>query len=70
LPGFTLPGDVSGSDRAYKQDIVDPPVLAYEGRLPVPLDRPGLGHDVVEERLHAALVREETVALRAGVAGN
>ncbi|MGI8549202.1 MAG: o-succinylbenzoate synthase [Dehalococcoidia bacterium] len=70
LPGFTLPGDVSGSDRAYKEDIVDPPVLAHEGRLPVPLDRPGLGHDVVESRLRAALVREETIALAAAAVGN
>ena len=61
LPGFTLPGDIAGSDRAYREDIVDPPVLAYEGRLPVPLDRPGLGHDVVESRLRAATVREETI---------
>jgi hypothetical protein len=31
----------------------------------VPLDRPGLGHDVIESRLRAGLVREETVALTA-----
>ena len=61
LPGFTLPGDVSGSDKAYKEDLVDPPVLAHEGRMPVPLDRPGLGHDVVESRLRSRLVREESV---------
>jgi len=66
LPGFTLPGDVSGSDKAYKEDIVEPPIRASEGRLPVPLERPGLGHDVVEERLRAGLIREETVA-RSGV---
>jgi O-succinylbenzoate synthase len=67
LPGFTLPGDVSGSDKAYREDIVEPPIRAHQGRLPVPLDRPGLGHDVVESRLRAGLVREETVALRATV---
>ncbi|MGH2586462.1 MAG: o-succinylbenzoate synthase [Dehalococcoidia bacterium] len=66
LPGFTLPGDVSGSDKAYKDDIVEPPIRASEGRLPVLLDRPGLGHDVVESRLRAGLIREETVA-RSGV---
>lgn len=64
LPGFTLPGDVSGSDKAYREDIVEPPIRAHEGRLPVPLDRPGLGHKVIEERLRAALVREETIAAR------
>jgi O-succinylbenzoate synthase len=61
LPGFTLPGDVSGSDKAYKEDIVEPPIRADRGLLPVPLDRPGLGHDVVERRLRAALIREEAV---------
>jgi O-succinylbenzoate synthase len=66
LPGFTLPGDVSGSDKAYKEDIVEPPIRAFEGQVPVPLDRPGLGHDVVESRLRAALVREESVR-RSGV---
>jgi O-succinylbenzoate synthase len=65
LPGFTLPGDVSASDRAYKEDIVEPPIRAFEGRLPVPLDRPGLGHDVVESRLRAGLVREESIGARA-----
>ncbi|MBI2761315.1 MAG: o-succinylbenzoate synthase [Chloroflexi bacterium] len=64
LPGFTLPGDVSGSDKAYKDDIVEPPIRAHEGRLPVPLDRPGLGHDVVESRIRDALVREESIGLK------
>ena len=68
LPGFTLPGDVSASDRAYKEDIVEPPIRAFEGRLPVPLDRPGLGHDIVESRLRASLVREESVGRDAAVA--
>ena len=31
LPGFTIPGDVSGSDKYYAGDIVDPPILAREG---------------------------------------
>ncbi len=43
LPGFTLPGDVSGSDRAYREDIVSPPIRAERGMLRVPVDRPGLG---------------------------
>jgi O-succinylbenzoate synthase len=67
LPGFILPGDVSGSDKAYKEDIVEPPIRAHEGRLPVPLDRPGLGHDVVESRLMDALVREESIAMKEAV---
>jgi o-succinylbenzoate synthase len=49
LPGFVLPGDVSGSDKYYARDIVDPPIRAYEGMVDVPADRPGLGYEVDEE---------------------
>ena len=31
LPGFTLPGDVSGSDKYYRQDLVEPPDPGPEG---------------------------------------
>ncbi|MDR1387414.1 MAG: o-succinylbenzoate synthase [Propionibacteriaceae bacterium] len=41
LPGFTLPGDVSASDRFYRQDLTEPFVMV-DGHLAVP-DRPGLG---------------------------
>jgi o-succinylbenzoate synthase len=47
LPGFTLPSDVSGSDKYFARDVVDPPVRAASGRVPVPADRPGLGHEVI-----------------------
>ena len=51
LPGFTLPGDTSASDRYYRRDITDPFVLE-EGHLAVP-DGPGLGveplPDILEE---------------------
>ncbi len=58
LPGFTLPGDVSGSDRAYREDIVDPPIRARSGAIEVPWDRPGLGFDANLERIKARTVRE------------
>jgi o-succinylbenzoate synthase len=58
LPGFTLPGDVSGSDRAYRQDIVDPPIRAVAGTIQVPWDRPGLGFDANSARIKANAVRE------------
>jgi O-succinylbenzoate synthase len=41
LPGFTLPGDVSGSDRFFAEDIT-PPILMREGYVDVPTG-PGLG---------------------------
>jgi O-succinylbenzoate synthase len=58
LPGFTLPGDVSGSDKAYREDIVDPPIRAHEGAIAVPWDRPGLGFAANVDRIKAATVRE------------
>ena len=58
LPGFSLPGDVSGSDRAYREDIVDPPIRAHMGAIEVPWDRAGLGFDANLSRIRAATVRE------------
>jgi O-succinylbenzoate synthase len=58
LPGFTLPGDVSGSDRAYREDIVDPPIRAHAGAISVPWDRPGLGFDANYERIVERCVRQ------------
>ena len=64
LPGFTLPSDVSGSDKYFTEDVVDPPVLACGGRVPVPADRPGLGHEVIESVVEHHLLR--AAELRAG----
>ncbi|MBV8717715.1 MAG: o-succinylbenzoate synthase [Chloroflexi bacterium] len=58
LPGFTLPGDISGSDRAYREDIVDPPIRAHRGAIDVPWERPGLGFDANLERIQARCVRQ------------
>jgi len=41
LPGFTLPGDTSASNRYFRRDITEPFVL-HDGRLAVPTG-PGLG---------------------------
>jgi o-succinylbenzoate synthase len=49
LPGFTLPGDTSASDRFYRTDITKPFVLEA-GRLPVPSE-PGLGVTPIPARL-------------------
>jgi len=61
LPGFTLPSDVSGSDKYYLEDVVDPPIRATAGRVPVPYDRPGLGHDVVEDVVAKYTVAREVI---------
>ena len=53
LPGFTLPGDTSASDRYYARDLVTEPFVFDAGRLAVPTG-PGLGVTVdlafVEDR--------------------
>jgi o-succinylbenzoate synthase len=49
LPGFTLPGDTSGSDRFYTKDITEPFVLE-SGHLSVPAG-PGLGVAPLPEAL-------------------
>src|SRR2546425_1055714 len=51
MPGFTLPGDTSASDRYYRRDITEPFVLK-DGRLQVPAG-PGLGVKVDEEFLES-----------------
>lgn len=49
LPGFTLPGDTSASDRYYRVDVTEPFVLE-DGRLRVPTG-PGIGVDPIPEVL-------------------
>lgn len=45
LPGFTLPGDTSGSDRYWHRDIIDPPVtVSPQGTITLP-QGPGIGFE-------------------------
>ncbi len=64
LAGFSLPGDVSGSDKYYHQDIVEPPILAVSGAVRVS-DRPGLGVEPVEELIQRHTLRELTIQTKA-----
>ena len=57
LPGFTIPGDISGSDKYYRQDLVDPPILAQRGAIAL-CDRPGLGVEPVDDFIRAHTLRE------------
>lgn len=59
LPGFTLPGDTSASDRYYKTDITEPFVL-QDGHLPVPT-APGIGVTPIPDLLDAVTTSVETV---------
>ena len=49
LPGFTLPGDLSASDRYFRQDLT-PPFVLEDGRLRVPVG-PGIGVEPIPEVL-------------------
>ncbi len=60
LPGFTLPGDVSGSDKYYAEDIVDPPLLATRGAIAAPTGI-GLGYAPNEGRIKRDTVRSLTL---------
>lgn len=51
LPGFTLPHDISATDRYYHEDIALPPFRLERGFIRVP-QQPGLGVEVDLERLH------------------
>jgi O-succinylbenzoate synthase len=60
LLGFTLPGDVSASQRYWAQDIIDPEVtVTPQGTIRVP-QSPGLGYVANLERIEKVTVRKET----------
>ena len=61
LSGFTLPGDVSASERYWEQDIIEPPVtVSRAGTITAPTGH-GIGFDVNEAFVDALTVRRETV---------
>ena len=61
LPGFTLPGDTSGSRRYFHEDLTDPFELAPDGTMAVPTG-PGIGVEPHPERLAATTVHLERIA--------
>lgn len=56
LPGFRLPADLSGSERYWHEDIIDPPVVVEEGFISVP-QGVGLGYRVRTDVLERLTVR-------------
>ena len=56
LGGFTLPSDVSASEKYYARDVIEPAVIAVDGVVQVPRGT-GLGHAV-----DRALIEANTVA--------
>jgi O-succinylbenzoate synthase len=61
LPGFVMPGDLSGTDRYFELDLVSPPIrVNRDGTLDVP-EAPGLGRSVDEAALRAVTRDEQTI---------
>lgn len=61
LPGFTLPNDISASSRYFPEDLIEPEIeLNPDGTITVPRG-PGIGVEVVKERLERATVRKEVL---------
>jgi len=59
LPGFTLPGDTSASDRYFQCDIT-PPFRLLDGRLEVPTG-PGLGIEPCDDALGGRTISSRVV---------
>ena len=60
LPGFTLPGDVSASNRFYQRDIVTEPAVLEDGHVRVPTGH-GLGVEIDPVALEDFTVAREIV---------
>ena len=65
LPGFSLPSDVSGSDKYYARDVITPPVVAVDGRVQVP-DGQGIGFEIDREVVAEHRLRSFDSAVDAG----
>lgn len=61
LAGFTLPGDVSASQRYWKEDIIEPPVtVSGRGTIAAP-SKPGIGFEVNRSRVDSLTMRCELI---------
>lgn len=64
LPGFSLPGDVSASQRYWNEDIIEPGVeVTAKGTIHVP-KTPGLGYAVRRDRVEQLTVRRNDWSAR------
>jgi O-succinylbenzoate synthase len=63
LAGFTLPGDVSASERYWEEDVITPPVTVSSRGTIAPPTGPGIGYEVNEQRLNSLTVRREEIKL-------
>jgi o-succinylbenzoate synthase len=59
LPGFSIPGDISASNRFWEEDIITPEVNVTNGFIQVPAG-PGFGFEINEKRLQQIMETNET----------
>ncbi|MEK3857594.1 o-succinylbenzoate synthase [Cytobacillus sp. FSL H8-0458] len=62
LEGFSIPGDISASERYWEEDIILPEVTVKNGTIKVP-DKPGIGYEINEKRLSEATISKESFVL-------
>lgn len=62
LPGFTIPGDISASNRFWEEDIITPEVYVENGFVKVPTG-PGIAYEINEKRLQEIMISKETFVL-------
>ncbi|GGJ54176.1 o-succinylbenzoate synthase [Deinococcus roseus] len=60
LPGFTKPGDTSSSSRYWETDIINEPLEAVDGLMPVPVG-PGIGVTLNQDFLKTITLRQHEV---------
>jgi len=66
LENFRLPGDVSASQRYWKEDIVEPEIeVSAQGTIAIN-DQPGTGYRVREDLIEKLTVRKEEIRRGAG----
>jgi O-succinylbenzoate synthase len=61
LKNFTLPGDVSASNRYWKEDIVEPEIKVSKRGVISVKDEPGMGYQVREDLIEKLTVRQLTL---------
>lgn len=62
LAGFTLPGDISASERYWENDIIRPPVeVSPQGTIDSPMNS-GIGFDIDEQMIQRLATRTEKLS--------
>jgi O-succinylbenzoate synthase len=59
LANFKLPGDTSGSNRYWHEDLIEPEVTVNDGLITVPTT-PGIGYSIHQERLEKFTLKSTT----------